>query len=158
MKQENPDVVSKAGSAYAQALGEKKFGGLQAHGTALRVPLSATTNQQQQQPSTSGSILSPSKAAAAPRLASGRGDEGEPAAGPGASAAAAGALGGIPGKDRRWQLTDFDIGKPLGRGKFGSVYLAREKHSKYIVALKVLFKNQLQTSQVRQHDEFAFLP
>ena len=38
---------------------------------------------------------------------------------------------------RRWQLTDFDIGKPLGRGKFGNVYLARERQSKYIVALKV---------------------
>ncbi|KAL4858631.1 Serine/threonine-protein kinase Aurora-2 [Chlorella vulgaris] len=49
---------------------------------------------------------------------------------------------------RRWQLTDFDIGKPLGRGKFGNVYLARERKSKYIVALKVLFKNQLQQSNV----------
>ena len=29
--------------------------------------------------------------------------------------------------DRRWTLSDFDIGKPLGRGKFGNVYLAREK-------------------------------
>ena len=48
----------------------------------------------------------------------------------------------------RWQLTDFDIGKPLGRGKFGNVYLARERKNKYIVALKVLFKNQLQSSNV----------
>ena len=40
-------------------------------------------------------------------------------------------------KDRRWQLTDFDIGKPLGRGKFGNVYLAREKQTKFIIALKV---------------------
>lgn len=51
-------------------------------------------------------------------------------------------------KERRWTLNDFDIGKPLGRGKFGNVYLAREKKSKYVVALKVLFKNQLQQSQV----------
>lgn len=28
---------------------------------------------------------------------------------------------------KRWNLSDFDIGKPLGRGKFGHVYLAREK-------------------------------
>lgn len=35
-----------------------------------------------------------------------------------------------------------------GHGKFGNVYLAREKQSKYVVALKVLFKNQLQKSQV----------
>ena len=38
---------------------------------------------------------------------------------------------------KTWELTDFDIGKPLGRGKFGNVYLAREKKSHYIVALKV---------------------
>ena len=35
-----------------------------------------------------------------------------------------------------WQLSDFDIGKPLGKGKFGNVYLAREKKSQFIVALK----------------------
>ncbi|KAL3132325.1 Phosphatidylinositol:ceramide phosphoinositol transferase (IPC synthase) [Trebouxia sp. C0010 RCD-2024] len=51
-------------------------------------------------------------------------------------------------KDRRWQLTDFDIGKPLGRGKFGNVYLARERQTKFIIALKVLFKNQLRDSNV----------
>jgi len=41
---------------------------------------------------------------------------------------------------RRWQLSDFDIGRPLGKGKFGNVYLAREKKSKFIVALKVCFQ------------------
>jgi aurora kinase, other len=51
-------------------------------------------------------------------------------------------------RQRSWMLNDFDIGKPLGRGKFGNVYLAREKKSKYVVALKVLFKNQLQQSNV----------
>jgi aurora kinase len=49
---------------------------------------------------------------------------------------------------KEWKLADFDIGKPLGRGKFGNVYLAREKNSKYIVALKVLFKSQLQKAGV----------
>jgi aurora kinase, other len=44
---------------------------------------------------------------------------------------------------KQWKLNDFEIGKPLGRGKFGSVYLAREKKSKYIVAIKVLRKEQL---------------
>eukprot|EP00249_Psilotum_nudum_P003614 c17077_g1_i1 orf=792-1688(+) len=53
-----------------------------------------------------------------------------------------------PHEAKRWSLADFDIGRPLGKGKFGSVYLAREKKSKYIVALKVLFKNQLQQCQV----------
>ena len=46
-------------------------------------------------------------------------------------------------RGQRWHLSDFEIGKPLGRGKFGSVYLAREKRTKYIVALKVLKKGQL---------------
>ena len=84
-------------------------------------------------------------------------------------------LGGLGsgGKTHRWKLEDFDIGRPLGKvqhlkslykhfstyvrflikksllqGKFGNVYLAREKASKYIVALKVLFKSQLQKAQV----------
>lgn len=43
----------------------------------------------------------------------------------------------------RWSLDHFDIGRPLGKGKFGNVYLAREKSSKYIVALKLMFKSQL---------------
>lgn len=46
-------------------------------------------------------------------------------------------------RGQRWHLSDFEIGKPLGRGKFGVVYLAREKRTKYIVALKVLKKGQL---------------
>ena len=44
---------------------------------------------------------------------------------------------GKAAQKQTWGLSDFDIGKPLGKGKFGSVYLAREKKSKFIVALKV---------------------
>lgn len=44
---------------------------------------------------------------------------------------------------KRWKLEDFEIGKPLGRGKFGRVYLAREKKSRYIVALKMMYKKDL---------------
>ena len=33
--------------------------------------------------------------------------------------------------EKRWSLADFDIGKPLGRGKFGNVYLAREKQVRW---------------------------
>jgi aurora kinase len=51
-------------------------------------------------------------------------------------------------KGKQWCLDDFEIGKPLGQGKFGSVYLAREKASKYIVAIKVLHKSQLQKAGV----------
>jgi serine/threonine protein kinase len=49
---------------------------------------------------------------------------------------------------KKWTIDDFEIGKPLGRGKFGHVYLAREKKSKFIVALKVLYKKQLLKSNV----------
>ncbi|NXX81562.1 AURKA kinase, partial [Urocolius indicus] len=49
---------------------------------------------------------------------------------------------------RQWSLDDFEIGRPLGRGKFGNVYLAREKQSKFILALKVLFKTQLEEAGV----------
>jgi hypothetical protein len=48
----------------------------------------------------------------------------------------------------RWNLGDFDIGKPLGKGKFGHVYLAREKKQKHVCALKVLFKAQLKKAKV----------
>nr|CAG4716733.1 unnamed protein product [Naegleria fowleri] len=47
-----------------------------------------------------------------------------------------------------WTIDDFEIGKPLGNGKFGRVYLAREKKSKYIVALKLLDKKQLEKEKV----------
>ncbi len=49
---------------------------------------------------------------------------------------------------KEWSLSNFDIGRPLGRGKFGHVYLAREKESHFIVALKILSKKQLVKSGV----------
>lgn len=56
-----------------------------------------------------------------------------------------------------WTIGDFDIGRPLGKGKFGNVYLAREKKSKFVVALKVLFKNSIKNAnfvnQVRREVE-----
>lgn len=48
----------------------------------------------------------------------------------------------------KWSLDKFEIGRPLGKGKFGNVYLGREKKSGFIVALKVLFKSQLQKAHV----------
>lgn len=41
-----------------------------------------------------------------------------------------------PGPSR--SLRDFEIGKPLGKGKFGRVYLARLKSSSFVLALKCL--------------------
>ena len=49
---------------------------------------------------------------------------------------------------KTFTLDDFEIGRPLGRGKFGRVYLAREKKAKYIVAIKVMFKSQLVKSRM----------
>ncbi len=36
-----------------------------------------------------------------------------------------------------YTLDDFDIGKLLGRGKFGNVYVARDRLTGFVVALKV---------------------
>ncbi|KAJ1387690.1 Serine/threonine-protein kinase, active site [Sesbania bispinosa] len=49
---------------------------------------------------------------------------------------------------RNWSLKDFEIGKPLGKGKFGRVYVAREVKSKYVVALKVIFKEQIEKYKI----------
>ena len=56
-----------------------------------------------------------------------------------------------------WTLDDFEIGKPLGRGKFGRVYLARERRTKFIVALKVLSKQQIQRAKF-EHETFRNTP
>lgn len=54
-----------------------------------------------------------------------------------------GPTGTTPVKKKSWSLKDFEIGRPLGRGKFGDVYLARERKSKFIVAIKAIRKSQL---------------
>lgn len=51
-------------------------------------------------------------------------------------------------KKKQWCLDDFEIGRPLGKGKFGNVYLARERQTRFILALKVLFKSQLEKAGV----------
>jgi serine/threonine protein kinase len=48
-------------------------------------------------------------------------------------------------------LDDFEIGKPLASGKFGHVYLARLKTTKFIVALKVICKQQLINAGLTQN-------
>jgi aurora kinase len=40
-------------------------------------------------------------------------------------------------------IDDFDVRRPLGRGRFGNVYLARQKDGGHKVALKVLLKAQI---------------
>ncbi|KAJ2904606.1 hypothetical protein MKZ38_007585 [Zalerion maritima] len=48
-----------------------------------------------------------------------------------------------PGPRPQYHLGMFEIGRPLGKGKFGRVYLARERSSGFICALKVLMKKEL---------------
>jgi aurora kinase len=48
-----------------------------------------------------------------------------------------------PPAARQFHLGMFEIGKPLGKGKFGRVYLAKERSSGFVCALKVLHKSEL---------------
>ncbi|EDV98926.1 aurora kinase B [Drosophila grimshawi] len=54
------------------------------------------------------------------------------------------------GKPYEWTSRDFEMGAPLGRGKFGRVYLARERHSHFIVAMKVMFKEEVRKGNVQR--------
>lgn len=57
---------------------------------------------------------------------------------------------------RPWSLSQFEIGRPLGKGKFGRVYLARTKpeasgklgNQGYVVALKCVYKKELVENKV----------
>ncbi|KAF9465985.1 other/AUR protein kinase [Collybia nuda] len=52
---------------------------------------------------------------------------------------------------REWHLSDFDMGRPLGKGKFGRVYMVRTKSApKYILALKTLYKSEIVQSRVEK--------
>jgi serine/threonine protein kinase len=53
---------------------------------------------------------------------------------------------GNRGDGKKWDLNSFEIGKRLGSGRFGSVYLAAESSTKFVVALKVLFKSEITES------------
>ena len=44
----------------------------------------------------------------------------------------------------------FEIGKPLGKGKFGRVYLCKERSSGFVCALKVLHKSEIQQGKVEK--------
>ncbi|CAO3638098.1 unnamed protein product [Mucor fragilis] len=47
-----------------------------------------------------------------------------------------------------WTINDFAVGHNLGMGRFGSVYLAKEKRSGQLVALKILKKQELEEAEV----------
>lgn len=43
----------------------------------------------------------------------------------------------------KWTIDDFELGKPLGFGKFGVVWLVRERKSNYLLALKIMKKKDV---------------
>ncbi|RZB80937.1 Serine/threonine-protein kinase Aurora-1 [Glycine soja] len=45
-------------------------------------------------------------------------------------------VSGSIAEQRRWMLKDFNIGKPLGRGKFGHVYLSQLQQSQVVHQLR----------------------
>mmetsp|Transcript_6849 Transcript_6849/g.12090 ORF Transcript_6849/g.12090 Transcript_6849/m.12090 type:complete len:384 (+) Transcript_6849:355-1506(+) len=49
-----------------------------------------------------------------------------------------------PQQPRRLTLADFGVGRQLGKGKFGFVHLAKEKQSGKHVALKIMWKSDLE--------------
>jgi hypothetical protein len=52
---------------------------------------------------------------------------------------------------REWHLSSFDMGRPLGKGKFGRVYMVRTKcEPKYILALKCLYKSEIVQNKVEK--------
>ncbi|KAG8917174.1 spindle assembly checkpoint kinase, partial [Tulasnella sp. 408] len=55
----------------------------------------------------------------------------------------------MSGLTREWSLTDFEIGRPLGKGKFGRVYMVRTKtEPKFIIAMKCLYKKEIISARV----------
>ncbi|OAD02167.1 hypothetical protein MUCCIDRAFT_74093 [Mucor lusitanicus CBS 277.49] len=54
---------------------------------------------------------------------------------------------------KHWTLEDFEVARDLGKGNFGSVFLAREKSRKLIVALKVMYKKQIKDMGIQKQLE-----
>lgn len=50
----------------------------------------------------------------------------------------------------KFKREDFEFGAKLGKGKFGNVYLAREKSTNFIVAIKVLNKNTIRSLKAQK--------
>ncbi|KAJ2487328.1 spindle assembly checkpoint kinase, partial [Coemansia sp. RSA 2320] len=52
--------------------------------------------------------------------------------------------------NRNWVITDFDVGRILGKGKFGRAYLARERRNNFICAIKIMYKSELEESKIEK--------
>lgn len=48
---------------------------------------------------------------------------------------------------KQWQLRDFELGKALGKGNLGNVWLARTKKEKFVVAIKAMRKRELKNQR-----------
>ena len=55
-----------------------------------------------------------------------------------------------PPTPKAWHLGMFEIGKPLGKGKFGRVYLAKERSTGFVCALKVIIKDEIIVGKVEK--------
>ena len=51
-------------------------------------------------------------------------------------------------KRRAISLEDFEIGKKLGKGRFGDVFLVKEKEIGLVMAMKVISKKELKESEM----------
>lgn len=51
---------------------------------------------------------------------------------------------------RKWTVDDFEIGKKLGKGKFGRVYCAKERKSGFVCALKVMSIEEITSYKVEK--------
>lgn len=53
-------------------------------------------------------------------------------------------------KKNNWRIEDFDLGKCLGKGKFGKVFIAREKKTRCLFAIKCILKKGLGGGNLEQ--------
>ncbi|KAL8419608.1 hypothetical protein RB594_002700 [Gaeumannomyces avenae] len=97
-----------------------------------------------------GAAAAVAAAAAAERASSRSSDELASSSAAAAAAAAAEKQDQLSSVPKQFHLGMFEIGRPLGKGKFGRVYLARERSSGFICALKVLYKSELSTGSVEK--------
>ncbi|KAJ3484744.1 hypothetical protein NLG97_g6982 [Lecanicillium saksenae] len=116
---------------------------------AINRKLAQQQQQQQQQHAGPQSPPAPTRKALPSSSSSARNSE-ESSAGTAEDKAAAMLIAHQPLMPKQFHLGMFEIGRPLGKGKFGRVYLARERTSGFICALKVLHKNELRHGGVER--------
>jgi hypothetical protein len=51
-------------------------------------------------------------------------------------------------REEELQLSQFEVGRKLGRGRFGDVYMAREGRSGVVVAIKMISKKEVREAQM----------